>query len=108
MKQATDFICSKNTYRLDQVIKEQVLYYLQDGPNKAFVREELIRKFLLSGLVRRSNHALILFDRLNPGCRLVFNKIPTQLSLLNTSCSSKPEEFNLKITEVLVGKKCQQ
>ena len=108
MKQATDFICSKNTYRLDQVIKEQVLYYLQDGPNKAFVREELIRKFLLSGLVRRSNHALILFDRLNLGCRLVFNKIPTQLSLLNTSYSSKPEEFNLKVTEVLVGKKCQQ
>ena len=27
MKQATDFICSKNAYRLDQVIKEQVIKF---------------------------------------------------------------------------------
>ena len=44
-RQATDFISSKNTYRLDQIVQEPgnpVLYYLQDGPNRAFVREELM------------------------------------------------------------------
>ena len=41
----TDFIWSKNTYRLDRIVQEpgnRVLYYLQDGPNRAFMREELM------------------------------------------------------------------
>ena len=44
-RQATDFIWSKNTYRLDRIVQEpgnRVLNYLQDGPNRAFVREELM------------------------------------------------------------------
>ena len=42
---ATDFIRSKNTYRLDRIVQEpgnRVLYYLKDGPDRAFVREELM------------------------------------------------------------------
>ena len=42
---ATDFIWSKNMYRLDRIVQEPgngVLYHLQDGPNRAFVREELM------------------------------------------------------------------
>ena len=42
---ATDFIRSKNTYRLDRIVQEpgnHVLYYLQDGSDRAFVREELV------------------------------------------------------------------
>ena len=41
----TDFIWSKNTYRLDRIVQEPgncVLYYLQDGPDRAFMREELM------------------------------------------------------------------
>ena len=41
-RQATDFIWSKNTYRLDRIVQEpgnHVLYYLHDGLNRAFVRE---------------------------------------------------------------------
>ena len=44
-RRATDFIWSKNTYRLDRIVQKPgdlVLYYLQDGPNRAFVREELM------------------------------------------------------------------
>ena len=44
-RRATDLIWSKNTYRLDQIVQEpgnRVLYYLQDGPDRAFVREELM------------------------------------------------------------------
>ena len=44
-RQTTDFIWSKNTYRLDQIVQDQgncVLYYLQDRPDRAFVREELM------------------------------------------------------------------
>ena len=44
-RRATNLIWSKNTYRLDRVVQEpgnRVLYYLQDGPDKAFVREELM------------------------------------------------------------------
>ena len=44
-RRATDLIWIKNTYRLDQIIQEpgnRVLYYLQDGPNKAFVHEKLM------------------------------------------------------------------
>ena len=45
-RQITDFIWSKNTYRLDQIVQEpgnRVLYYLQDGPDRTFVREKLMR-----------------------------------------------------------------
>ena len=41
----TDFIWSKNTYRLDQIVQDpgnRVFYYLQDGPDRAFIREELM------------------------------------------------------------------
>ena len=44
-RRATDLVWSRNTYRLDRVIHEpgnSVLYYLQDGPGRAFVREELM------------------------------------------------------------------
>ena len=42
---ATDLIWSKNTYRLDWIVQDPgncVLYYLQDRPDRAFVREELM------------------------------------------------------------------
>ena len=42
---ATDLIWSKNMYRLDRIVQDpgnRVLYYLQDGPDRAFVREELM------------------------------------------------------------------
>ena len=42
---ATDFIWSKNTYRLDRIVEEpgnRVLYYLQDVPDRAFVSEKLM------------------------------------------------------------------
>ena len=41
-RRAIDFTWSKNTYRLDRIVQEPgnwVLYYLQDGLNRAFVRE---------------------------------------------------------------------
>ena len=41
----TDFIWNKNTYRLDQIVQERgnrVLYYLQEGPDRAFVHGELM------------------------------------------------------------------
>ena len=44
-RRATYLLWSKNTYRLDQIVQgpgNRVLYYLQDGPNRAFVREELM------------------------------------------------------------------
>ena len=44
-KRATGLIWSKNTYRLDRIVKEpgnRVLYCLQDGPDRAFVREEFM------------------------------------------------------------------
>ena len=47
-RRATYFIWSKNTYRLDRIVQEpynRVLYYLQDGPDRAFVREELMHIF---------------------------------------------------------------
>ena len=43
---ATDFIWSKNTFRLDMIVQplgNQILYYLQGGPERAFVREELMQ-----------------------------------------------------------------
>ena len=42
---ATDLIWSKNTCRLDRIVQEpgnRVLYYLQDRPDRAFVREEFM------------------------------------------------------------------
>ena len=47
-RRATYFIWSKNTYRLDRIVQEpynRVLYYLQDGPDRTFVREELMHIF---------------------------------------------------------------
>ena len=44
-RRATDLIWSKNTYRVDRIVQEpgnHVLYYLQDGPDRSFVREELM------------------------------------------------------------------
>ena len=44
-RQATDLIWSKNTYQPDRIVQEpgnHVLYYLQDRPDRAFVREELM------------------------------------------------------------------
>ena len=43
-RQATDHIWSINMYQLIEFYKIQVivLYYLQDGPDRAFVREELM------------------------------------------------------------------
>ena len=44
-RRATDFIWSKDTYRLDRIVQEpgnRVLHYLQDGPDRAFVRGELM------------------------------------------------------------------
>ena len=44
-RRATDLIRSKNTYRLDQIVQGPgncVLYYLQEGPDRALVREELM------------------------------------------------------------------
>ena len=44
-KQVADLTWSKNTYRLDRIVQEpdnRVLCYLQDGPSRAFVREEII------------------------------------------------------------------
>ena len=44
-RSATDLIWSKNTYRIDGIVQDtgnRVLYYLQDGPDRAFVHEELM------------------------------------------------------------------
>ena len=45
-RRATDFVWSKNTYRLDRIVQEpgnRILYYLQGGPERTFVREELMQ-----------------------------------------------------------------
>ena len=44
-RRATDFTWSKNMYQLGRIVKEPgnpILYYLQDGPGRAFVSEELM------------------------------------------------------------------
>ena len=44
-KRATDLNWSKDTYRLDRIVEEpgnRVMYYLKDGPERAFVCEELM------------------------------------------------------------------
>ena len=41
-RRATDFNWSKSTYRLSEIVQEtgnRVLYFLQDGPKRSFVRE---------------------------------------------------------------------
>ena len=41
----TDLIWSKNTYRLNKIVQypgNNILCYLQDGPNRTFVSEELM------------------------------------------------------------------
>ena len=41
-RRVTDLIWSKNTYRLDRIVQDpgnRVLYYLQDGSDRVFVRE---------------------------------------------------------------------
>jgi len=42
----TDMIWSWNTFRLDKIVEnpeQRVLYYFTDGPERAFVREELMQ-----------------------------------------------------------------
>ena len=44
-RQAIDLIWSRNVYRLGRVVQDpnnRILCYLQDGPDRAFVREELM------------------------------------------------------------------
>ena len=44
-RRGTDLIWSENTYRLYRIVQDsdnRVLYYLQDGPDRAFVCEELM------------------------------------------------------------------
>ena len=44
-RRATDLIWSKNTYWLDRTVQDpgnRVLYYFPDGPDRAFVCEELM------------------------------------------------------------------
>ena len=44
-RRAANFFWSRNTYQLDQIVQEPgncALYYLQDGPVRAFVRKELM------------------------------------------------------------------
>ena len=45
-RRGTDFVWSNNTYRLDRIFQKpgnRILYYLQGGPERAFVREELMK-----------------------------------------------------------------
>ena len=44
-KRATDRTWSKKTYRLREIVENsgnRVMYYLKDGPERAFVKEELM------------------------------------------------------------------
>ena len=44
-RQATYLICITNTYQLDRIVQDpgnRVLYYLHPGPDRAFVREDLM------------------------------------------------------------------
>ena len=45
-KRATDRIWSKKTYRLREIVEDLVImlfmYYLKDGPKRAFLKEELM------------------------------------------------------------------
>ena len=45
-RRATDMIWSKKTYRLNRIVNEannRTMYYLEDGPERAFVKEELLQ-----------------------------------------------------------------
>ena len=45
-KRATDWIWSKNAYRLKEVVSNpgnRVMYFLKDGPDRVFVKEELMQ-----------------------------------------------------------------
>ena len=45
-RRAADLTWSKNTYRLDRIVQNpgnRFQYYLQDGPDRDFIREELMR-----------------------------------------------------------------
>ena len=45
-RRATDNIWSRATFRLDRIVedpKQRVLFYLAEGPERAFVREELMQ-----------------------------------------------------------------
>ena len=45
---ATDLISSQNIYRLNRILQDpgnRMLYYLQGGPGRAFVREELMHVY---------------------------------------------------------------
>ena len=47
-KRAMDRVWSKKTYRLSEIVKDsgnRVMYYLKDGPERAFVKEELMWRF---------------------------------------------------------------
>ena len=44
-KRTTDFIWSKNTYRLDRIVQDPGNRVLQDGSDRAFVREELMHVY---------------------------------------------------------------
>ena len=49
-KRATNRICSEETYRLREVVEDSgnwVMYYLKDGPERAFVSEELMLMLML-------------------------------------------------------------
>ena len=68
-KPETDFIWSKNAYRLDRVVQEPVscaVHYLQYGSDRVFVREELMHVSEDTQVppdsvsVNGSNHALFL------------------------------------------------
>ena len=44
-RRATDRIWSKKTYRLKEIVEDSgnhVMYYISDGPGRAFVLEELM------------------------------------------------------------------
>ena len=45
VKEQTDRILSKKIYRLREIVEDsgnRVMYYLKDGPERAFVSEELM------------------------------------------------------------------
>ena len=44
-RRATDRVWSKKTYRLREIVEDfgnHVIYYLKDGPERAFVKEEIM------------------------------------------------------------------
>ena len=45
MKRATDRIWSKKTYKLKEIVEDpgnRVMYYLKDGPERIFVKDEMM------------------------------------------------------------------